>query len=310
MKMERQVQKPRALRGADQVREGASSQVSLAFSQASLAVDESRGKGVEAKDSKRYRQEDITKESASTPVPPPKRRRTDAANPPSDSTTSPNGGQTASSNMSSYPRRLSEMQRSFESYVAQRAAQPRLPHSKSDPVPLSTTKVPGTLTSSGRAREEIKGPRNVRDRQEWTKHDRVNSAKLEVPRVRNFHGEDVSIGTQSRPLELSSDSNEGADSSTDDEQVPSKPQADQTASFDGANELDIDEAEGSDTQLTLSDSAFRSQEQPQHQARGDNVPARLAHRKSAYKAVQGRNGLKWDGLISSSCGHGAEEVEL
>lgn len=125
------------------------------------------------------------------------------------------------------------------------------------------------------------------------------------PAKKKSNGNNLPSGTQARPLELSSDSDsdETTDAATDDERTPGKTHRKNTTGFDGAQEEQ-------DTQFTLSDSAFESQEQGQGQANGSVGSARAQHRKAAYEAARERNGAHWDGLISSGDGHGKEELEL
>lgn len=125
------------------------------------------------------------------------------------------------------------------------------------------------------------------------------------PTKKKSNGNNLPCGTQARPLELSSDSDsdETTDAATDDERTLRKTHRRNITGFDGAQEEQ-------DTQLTLSDSAFESQEQGQGQANGSVGSTQAQHRKAAYVAVRERNGAYWDGLISSGDGHGKEDLEL
>lgn len=123
--------------------------------------------------------------------------------------------------------------------------------------------------------------------------------------AKTSNGSYLPSGTQLRPLELSSDSDsdETTDAATDDERTPTKTDQKSIVGFDGAQEEH-------DTQLTLSDSAFESQEQGQGQANRSINSTRVQHRKAAYEAVRERDGAHWDGLVSSGDGHGEKELEL
>lgn len=85
--------------------------------------------------------------------------------------------------------------------------------------------------------------------------------------------------------------------------------------LDGAQEEgeDDEDEEQEDSQLTLSDSAFESQEQQRgHRevSAGRGASARVQHRKEAYKTVREGRAEGWEGLVSSGSGCGREEVEL
>lgn len=78
-----------------------------------------------------------------------------------------------------------------------------------------------------------------------------------------------------------------------------------------AREASIDETQVPESQLSLSDSAFESQ--TSHHDGPKTSFKHVQHRKEAYRAATRQRGFSWEtdnGLISSSGGHGTEEIEL
>ena len=256
-------------------------------------------------------------------APRPKRRRTDDENLHTSHITSPKSANTASTNTYSGHRRLNDIQQSFESYLAQPSANPRgISHSVSDPSPLLRQRIPeSTISSTGKS-ERNHGFRqrrlSIQSPEKTAKSQQASSTKPKAKAPTNRKDNNLPLGTQSRPVEVSSDSDEMTDSATDDERTPTRTQPKNVTGLGGAHERDHEEdkekereqEQEQDTQLTLSDSAFESQEEGQRQANGSASSARVEYRKAAYKAAREQSDLKWEGLISSGSGHGREEVEL
>ena len=320
--MERQACERQAIRVAEGAGELMSSQNDLrTSSQASAATEESQGEeAAGAKDSKRLLQNNLTSGRAETSAPKPKRRRTDYGNPRSSPTASPTMANTISNSTYSGQGRLNEMQRSFESYLAQPSVHPGLPHSVSDPSPLPIQADRKISTPKKRSKVYKNFKSTTQTPEKVQQPDQTTSTRAKETTAHNPKRRNTTPGTQFHPVELS-DSDETADSATDsatdDERTPirTRKKKNNIAGLDGANELEGDDKDREmerDTQVTLSDSAFESQEQGQEQRQGyrDAKRTRVEHRKLAYKAAREPGGTTWEGLISSGGGHGTEEVEL
>ena len=316
--MQRQACERQAIRVAEGAGEVMSSQNDLrTSSQASAVTEESQGEEVVgAKDSKRLLQNNLTSGRAETSAPKPKRRRTDYGNPRSSPTASPIMANTLSNSTYSGQGRLNEMQRSFESYLAQPSAHPGLPHSVSDPSPLPIQGDRKISTPQKRSKVYKNSESTILTPEKVQQPDQTTSTRAKETMAHNPRRRNITLGTQFHPVELS-DSDETADSATDEERTPirTRKKKNNIAGLDGANELEGDDKDREmerDTQVTLSDSAFESQEQGQEQRQGyrDAKRTRVEHRKIAYKAAKEPSGTTWEGLISSGGGHGTEEVEL
>lgn len=363
LEMEQMKQERQAGRiGKQPLQEASSQNEPRTSSQASAATGESREENVTAKVDGAHIEKVAKLRRPDMLTPSPKRRRTDAGNFYAAEDASSHSANTTSNSTFSGHRRLNAMQRSFESYLAQPPASPKLAHSVSDPspIPIKETAAPTTPIaktdamfrgkSTVRSPENPKGPHRTssvtspvsstdRERRTFQTPSTTLAAKPLGEQRRSYQASSITpnpksaetvrrphreppttsqtkppkksnannqpSGTQSRPLELSSDSDsdETTDAATDDERIPIKTHRKNITGFDGAQEE-------RDTQLTLSDSAFESQEQGQEQADGSAGATRVQHRKAAYEAVRERNGARWDGLVSSSNGHGKEELEL
>ncbi|KAK3168363.1 hypothetical protein OEA41_004810 [Lepraria neglecta] len=122
--------------------------------------------------------------------------------------------------------------------------------------------------------------------------------------TRNVH-----CGTQAKPIVLS----DGGDSSTNDEDDYDGARGfllDQMPEPDSIPDTNHATQSGPETQLSLSDAAFESQES--HCAAAETAKTRAPHRKDAYDAAKELSG-RWEvehGLISSRAGHSEEELEL
>jgi len=325
-------------------------------SQASAATEENREESVGAKVDGAHIEKAAKRQWPDRLAPSPKRRRTDGVGFHATKDASSHSANNTSSSTFSGHRRLSAMQRSFESYLAQPPASPQLAHSVSDPAPMPfqdttapttpiaktnamfrggstirspespkgphpTSSIASKMSSSDRKRRPYQTPSTTFTAKPLEEAATITPNPNSPETTRKPHreflmtsqrkplekksGNNPPCGTQTRPLELSSDcdSDETTDAATDDERTPSKTQGKNITGFDGAQEEQ-------DTQFTLSDSAFQSQEQGQGQANGSASPTRVQHRKAAYEAVKERDGARWNGLISSGGGHGKEELEL
>lgn len=308
--MRQQAREPEAPRTMGQLREEGTSQLDLCTSsQASATTEDSKyEEAVETRTFKRHLQEDSTTERASTSAPSPKRRRTDGGNAFWNSNVSPSSDRSIANSTFSGPRRLTAMQRSFESHLNKPAASASLLHSKSDPSPMLQLSA-GAPTSLSRTRGKSKESPSIRASEEARIQCRSTSIKptgnaANAPKAK--HGPH---GISARLVEPFSDCDEASDSATEDERTPTRPQRENFAGFDGRNVRGL-EMEDGDTQLTLSDAAFESQERDQQQEKDGGCRIFTKRRKSAYRAVQGRGGCEWDGLISSGGGHGTEALEL
>ena len=314
--MERQACERQAIRVAEGADEIMNSQNDLrTSSQVSAATEESQEEFIGAKDSRRLLQNNLTLERAETLARKPKRRRTDDGNLRSSPTASPTMANTLSSSTYSGQGRLNDMQRSFESYLAQPSAYPVLPRSVSDPSPLPLQGDRKISTPQKRSKVYKNSESTTQTPEKVQQPHQTTSTPAETTTAHNPSRRNVIFGTQFHPVELS-DSDEIAESATDDERTPIRTRArkNNVAGLDGTTELegeDKDWERERDTQVTLSDSAFESQEQEQQgQGYRDAKRTRVEHRKIAYKAAQEPGGTTWEGLISSGGGHGTEEVEL
>ena len=112
----------------------------------------------------------------------------------------------------------------------------------------------------------------------------------------------VRPGTQAEPIELSDGDPQG--NQDGDFLLDELPEPDEVPGASCESQLD------SETQVTISDTAFESQSP--RTSNPDSRAVRLQQRKEAYKAAKESSGI-WGvdhGLISSSAHHGNEEVEL
>lgn len=113
---------------------------------------------------------------------------------------------------------------------------------------------------------------------------------------------DVPEGTQARPIDLSdtSDKDIDSDATTDGEGIAP---TDRIKTMDGADDSEVEE----NTQITLSDAAFESQEQIWQD------DSKLRSRKEAYRAAKGLAKSGWETdfvIVSSKSADDNYEVEL
>ncbi|MCJ1461269.1 hypothetical protein MMC28_011651 [Mycoblastus sanguinarius] len=133
---------------------------------------------------------------------------------------------------------------------------------------------------------------------------RRSTLKLKSP---GKQAADLKLEIQSEPIELPSDE---CTFSSDDEaanfllkEMPEHNDKSKTL-YEGQS--------GNKTQISVSDTAFESQSPSQHHPAYERMMMSVQHRKQAYKAAKELGGM-WEadhGLISSSNGHGEEELEL
>ena len=126
--------------------------------------------------------------------------------------------------------------------------------------------------------------------------------------VRNQHSVNnpaiVHPGTQAKPIELSDGDPPSQGNVAGDFLLDDMPEPDDVPGPHYESQL------GSDTQITISDTAFESQSP--RSSIPDSKAVRLQQRKEAYKAAKEPSGI-WGnvhGLLSSTAHHGDEEVEL
>ena len=137
-----------------------------------------------------------------------------------------------------------------------------------------------------------------------TPHGTTRNHRHVAKDTRNVHR-----GTQAKPIVLS----DGGDSSTDDEDDDDGAGGfllDQMPEPDSIPDTNRATQSGPETQLSLSDAAFESQES--HRAAAETAKTMVPHRKDAYNAAKELSG-RWEvehGLISSRAGHSEEELEL
>ena len=125
-----------------------------------------------------------------------------------------------------------------------------------------------------------------------------------------------SAGTQVSPIDISDDDDEASTIKTQSAQGVARPSnIPLVGSLDGAidheYELEEDDEHKQDTQITLSDAAFESQDVVLSSEFRDDVKAR---RKGAYvkakEAIRTPNGGKGIGLLSVRMNHGEDDVEI
>ena len=232
-----------------------------------------------------------------------KRRRTDKTA--GGHKKSPNTVTTASTNTFSLDGRLNGIRHSFHghNHSNETSEKPRsLEHSTSHPTPLVGTTPKSQTTSADEPKLQglqvekpiVQSPAKELPSEGGSKH--ITKKKTLVAPL------DFLEGTQARPIDLSdaSDKDVDLDATTDGEGVAP---TSRIQNMDGADESDVEE----DTQITVSDAAFESQEQ----LRQDD--SKLRSRKAAYRAAKGlaRSGWKNDFVIvSSKSADDHDEVEL
>lgn len=129
----------------------------------------------------------------------------------------------------------------------------------------------------------------------------ANTVHDEPPASRSV---DMHPGTQAAPIELSSSNPSSQGDEAGEFALENMPELDHVPDVLTESPLN------SDTQVTISDTAFESQS-PQS-SNTDTRAVKMQQRKEAYKAAKEPNTI-WGiahGLISSNGHHGAEEVEL
>lgn len=233
-----------------------------------------------------------------------KRQRTDGESAHSFHTAGSHAANDSYHSTFSVDGRLERMQTSFGGFCAQPSVSPQLTHSVSDPSPLVAGPRSALATPSKGSNEHVRRQTSIQSPLSAKTLRRRSPPTRPTPNANTKAADRDLAGTQARPVELSSGSD--SDETTDEEPTPTKPSRKDISGFDGAQESEEDR----DTQVTLPDSEFDSQEKDPRQTKAVGSSARVEHRKAAYKAANEKGGLRWEGLISSGSGHGEEELEL
>lgn len=191
---------------------------------------------------------------------------------------------------------LPRLKQSFESYLSQ-SKRERIVADLKNPEPASNY----ISSHTSRSQTAIFGGLRAFTTPHLESNPRANTVHNERPASRPV---DMHPGTQAAPIELSSSNPSSQGDESGDFALENMPELDHIP--DVLNESRLD----SDTQVTISDTAFGSQSP--HNSDPDTRAAKLQQRKEAYKEAKESNAI-WGvahGLISSNGHHGAEEVEL
>lgn len=191
---------------------------------------------------------------------------------------------------------LPRLKQSFKSYLGQ-SKRGRIAADLKNPEPAS--KYIGSHTS--RSQTAIFGGQRAFTAPHLESSPSTNTVPNEHPANRPVH---MHPGTQAAPIELSSSNPSSQGDEAGDFALENMPALDHIPYVLEENPLD------SDTQVTISDTAFESQSP--HSSNPDIRAVKMQQRKEAYKAAKEPNAI-WGithGLISSNGHHGAEEVEL
>lgn len=214
----------------------------------------------------------------------------------------------ASTKPFSQHRKLSGIRRSFGEFVVE---PPGISRSSSDPSPLQRHKLSVEHSSSRTPRQEshlLKLGSGLDPQSATSTLPGTPSFGATAERRHKIRDRRLGSGTHTQPVEFSDDSH-GSDDTTEGRKMLTFPHRREVFGIDGINE------EEQDTQLTLSDSAFDSQEN----CAGQRLPQancqsnRIEHRKAAYKAASRPDGLIWHeqiSMISSRDYHDEDQVEL
>ena len=273
------------------------------------AYEESRAGHVNSSSSPSGRSAKSERPVSNNTSPRMKRRRTNKTA--RDHKKSPNTVTTASTNTFSLEGRLKRIRHSFHdhSHSNETSEKPRsLDNSTSDPTPLLWTTPKSKTTSVDETK--LQGPQMEKpigqSPARWVQPDpqlpSEGGSKHVAEKKTSITAGVFPEGTQARPIDLSemSDKDIDSDVTTDGEKMAP---TDRTRNMDVANESEFEE----NTQITLSDAAFESQEQP----RQDD--SRLRSRKEAYRAAKGLAETGWENdfvIVSSKSADDNDEVEL
>ena len=226
-------------------------------------------------------------------------------------TRSPTTIATTTTNTFSYRNRLNDIRYTYEDEPTGPSEKVvPIEHFPSDPHPLRL-ETPGLRASSfavhsakksGKHKLSIQSPSNPRDAKQ-SQLAKIGSRRHSKS-CRKASKKYIPQGTQAQPINLSDTSDQELDSEATTDGESDRPVL-CVNNIDGANESEQDH--------TLSDSDFESP--GQLKARGDEAPreSRLGSRKEAYRAAKNLAGLGWGNgfvIVSSNAGRVEEETEL
>ena len=242
---------------------------------------------------------------------PMKRRRMDEESVEIIQKRSPTTIATTTTSTFSYKNRLNDIRYTYEDEPTGPSEKVVLmEHCPSDPHPLCL-ETP-ELSASSSAVQSAKKPRKHKLSIQSPSKPR-DSKQSQLARIgsrrhskscRTAIEKHVPRGTKAQPINLSDTSDQELDSEATTDGESDRPVL-RVNNIDGANESEQDH--------TLSDSDFESQ--GQLKARGDGAPreSRLGSRKEAYRAAKDLAGLGWGNgfvIVSSNAGRVEEETEL